>query len=114
VRRELTVILSLPSPAILGAAKDLCSWLCSDELERNCSDPSMRSPENHHLGVIPAQAGIHVTWAPAFAGATGVRIFIPSGGPQAHGNSVESHVAKKRKFLVFRQVAHSPLQGSQT
>ena len=53
----------------------------------------LRSPENRTDDVIPAKAGIQFfrTWTPACAGVTTL-IFIPSGGPQAHGNSVESHV----------------------
>ena len=42
------------------------------------------SPENH---VIPAEAGIHWNWVPAFAGTTTQVIFIPLDGPQAHGHS---------------------------
>ena len=42
------------------------------------------SLENH---VIPAEAGIHWNWVPAFAGTTTQVIFIPLGGPQAHDHS---------------------------
>jgi hypothetical protein len=47
------------------------------------------SVESH---VIPAEAGIHLTWAPAFAGATRMGIFIQLRWPKAHEKSVESHV----------------------
>jgi hypothetical protein len=42
--------------------------------------------------VIPAQAGIHATWAPAFAGVTRMGILIQLGGPKGHENRVGSQV----------------------
>jgi predicted metal-dependent peptidase len=51
------------------------------------SGPYLPSPENQPMLVIPAKAGIHPTWVPAFAGTT--RIFVSWGGPQAHDNCVE-------------------------
>jgi len=51
--------------------------------------------------VIPAKAGIHLTWAPASAGATRMGIFIKLGGPQVHGSSVESHVIPAKAGIQF-------------
>jgi hypothetical protein len=39
------------------------------------------------LGVIPAKAGIHRAWVPAYAGTTAFVTFISVGGPQAHVHS---------------------------
>ena len=78
-------------------------------------DSSLRSPENHttfcrgtpwraptifissggptahgnsvESHVIPAEAGTHRTWVPAFAGTTRFETFKRMGGPQAHEHS---------------------------
>jgi len=54
-------------------------------LRRNESeqDSSLRSVESH---VIPAKAGIHPTWVPAYAGTTAFVTFISMGGPWAHAH----------------------------
>jgi len=61
-------------------------------------DSSLRSVESR---VIPPKAGIHLTWAPAFAGAMRMGIFIKLGGPQVHGNSVVSHVIPAKAGIQF-------------
>ena len=40
-------------------------------------------------------------WTPAFAGLTTPVIFTQSGGPEAHGNSVESHVIPAKAGIQF-------------
>ena len=58
-----------------------------------------RSPESQPPQVIPAKAGIHLKWAPAFAGAT-TQVFIRSGRPNAHASS-----ARQRLRSMFMAVA---------
>ena len=58
--------------------------------------------------VIPAQAGIHLTWAPAFARATRMGVFLKLGGPQVHGDSVKSHVIPAK--LVLRGSGRAGIQ----
>jgi hypothetical protein len=45
-----------------------------------------------------------MTWAPAFAGATRMGIFIQLGGPEAHENSVESHVIPAKAGIQLSEV----------
>jgi hypothetical protein len=53
------------------------------------------------------ESGNPPAWAPAFAGVTRVGIPIPSGGPQAHGNSVESHVIPAKAGIQIPR-GHAP------
>ena len=50
------------------------------------------------------------TWTPACAGVTR-RIFISSGGPNAHGNSVESHVIPAKAGIHFLPNVDPRLRG---
>jgi hypothetical protein len=67
--------------------KNLCEDCHSDPAlrERNLAldtkdlrDSSLRCVESH---VIPAKAGIHRKWVPAFAGTTTLEAFMRMGGP---------------------------------
>jgi hypothetical protein len=71
--------------------------------------------------VIPAKlvlresggAGIHLRWAPAFAGATEMENLIKSGGPQVRGNYVEGHVIPAQAGIHFlRDMDPRPWAGS--
>ena len=87
--------------AKLGARKDRDPSLSP---ATNCGDALLCSPEGHPKRVIPAQAGIHRLWAPAFTGATRVGIFIPLGGPEARRYSLESHVIRAQAGIQLAEV----------
>jgi hypothetical protein len=47
-------------------------------------------------------------WTPAFAGVTTPVIFIQSGGPEAQGNSVDSHVIPAKAGIQLALVTWTP------
>jgi hypothetical protein len=104
VKRSATVILS--------AAKDLRSWFCFKHSRETAEmlrcallkiTPTASFPRKR-------ESSSSKTWTPAFAGVTG-GIFISSGGPKAHENSVESHVIPAKAGIQFFQDMDPRLRG---
>jgi hypothetical protein len=75
--RRLTDTALQGASRILTAVGDLGSCFCSNDLRRTAQMLRYAPRKSRHS----RESGNPPAWAPAYAGATRVGIFIPSGGP---------------------------------